>query len=785
MKLRTQILLFFLLFALTPLITAVLLNLPLVLGQMELFYHKAYLQNLRADFRDLDQHLASREEMMRLLAKLPEPGTLLDSDHRQDEAAIDTARARYTEWINQVLRDQLDIIEIVFFDEHGDPRFWLERDISSQEWRPTVTRPQAPNEEFIHAGMQGKPGAVLVSPISLNPRAGADDPRRFMTLRLLIPITGQDDGYNLGAIMMSIDVGGIASYYRNTLWVNNEGRFLQQANADAPRGDAFARFPGLQEIFAKGQLALWKDAGQQIIWVPLFRTEQSGALWVGRKVDPSPIAAFRNALTLRVLSIVFALAIAVWLAARWLAKRADGMSKQLIEGVQRVLIDEQDLTFNWRGPTEVRQLGESLSRLSAEHTRNLRNLQEHARKLEESNRYKSEFLANVSHELRTPLNSILLLSKLLTEKNSGLGAEQVKQARVIHEAGSDLKALIDNILDLSRIEARRSSISLDRIDLQQLAHELLEMVNPQFAAKGLQLTLETGDDAPAQIYSDPDKIRQILKNFLSNAVKFTDKGSVTLRIDGCTKSPAHDCDLAISVRDTGIGIAKGKQEHIFEAFRQADGSTSRRYGGTGLGLAISQQLAHLLGGRIELLSGEGEGSTFSLLLPLEFDRANLDQEQLDPGPADQAEDVSRTLTRPRAESMTPATEDQIIAGHKILLVDDDVRNLLALTPLLEGWGLSVTAAGDGYEALEVLEDEEFSLVLMDIMMPELDGYDTIRRIRGDARLRDLSVIALTAKTEDKDREACLEAGADDFIAKPIDAGELKQLIARHLPFRPS
>ena len=167
MKLRTQILLFFLLFALAPLIIAVLLNLPLVLERMELFYHKAHLQNLRADFRDLDQHLASRDEMVKLLAKLPEPGTVLGNRQNQDEKAIDTARARYTEWINHILRDQSDIIEIVFLGQDSGERFWLERDITTQEWRPTPDLPQQANPRFIETSLKGNPGNVLVSPISL------------------------------------------------------------------------------------------------------------------------------------------------------------------------------------------------------------------------------------------------------------------------------------------------------------------------------------------------------------------------------------------------------------------------------------------------------------------------------------------------------------------------------------------------------------------------------------------------------------------------------------------
>jgi CheY-like chemotaxis protein len=235
------------------------------------------------------------------------------------------------------------------------------------------------------------------------------------------------------------------------------------------------------------------------------------------------------------------------------------------------------------------------------------------------------------------------------------------------------------------------------------------------------------------------------------------------------------------VTDSGIGIPAEKHDHIFEAFKQADGATNRRYGGTGLGLTISQQLAHLLGGHIELDSRENEGSTFSLLLPLQFDPERVDAEHVTHH--DLEDEPGMATLKPQPQ--TPPQEEQLFTGHNILVVDNDVQNLLALTPLLEKWGLEVTAAGDGGEAMEALEEEHFSLVLIDVMMPGLNGYDTIRRIRAGHRTDHLSVIALTAETGSSEREACIEAGADDFVSKPLDPEELRETIARHLPDDPS
>ena len=276
--------------------------------------------------------------------------------------------------------------------------------------------------------------------------------------------------------------------------------------------------------------------------------------------------------------------------------------------------------------------------------------------------------------------------------------------------------------------------------------------------------------APASINTDSEKLRQILINFLSNAVKFTAQGTVTVRL---AQGPEHDgvrYPVCISVTDTGIGIAADKLELVFEAFRQADGSTSRRFGGTGLGLAISRELAWLMGGDILVESTPGSGTTFSLLLPLELPAT--------PRLSSQGKTAGNSDARESVQSIPPAD----YGGARILLVDDDVRNLLALTPVLEQWGLEVMAAGDGPEALETLAtDGEFSLVFMDIMMPDMDGYETIRRIRQQERFADIPVIALTTRSTKEDEHQCQEAGASDCIVKPVDLKILKNMLDKYLP----
>jgi len=781
-KLRSQVFLFLLLLGLTPLLVSVAMNIPLVLDRLELFYHKAYLQKLRADFRDLDQHITRRHEMVRLFAKLPEPGMALGEDDATTDDTLAQRREAYSDWANRVLFDQPDIIQVTFMRKTGDIAYSLERNRDTGVLTPGGHQADLPGADFIAAGLKVSPGVVLTSPISFNRDIIDSDPQRFMTLSFISPLfaaSGEGSAPELqGAVIFNLDVGGLAHVYSDLYWALNNGEYLP-ADKDAPlQSSAFLDFPGLQDIFAKGELGLWEDGGQQIFWLPLFLIEGSGPLWVGRSVDPSPIAEFRSALELRVVSIVTGLLVVVFVVARILALRSERISRELTGGIARVLEQDQPVRFFWKRPEELRNLGEKLSRLAEKHAQDASALRSHARELEESNRYKSEFLANVSHELRTPLNSILLLSKMLASSRTALPAESVRQAQVIHDAGNDLRTLIDTILDLSRIEAGKVSLKTRPVKLRDLLDNLLELMHPQFVEKGLQLEVRIDPDAPATLVSDHEKLRQILVNFLSNALKFTERGRVTIRLSRNRAADSGSRPAAISVSDSGIGIPEDKQALVFEAFKQVDGSTSRRYGGTGLGLTISRELARLIGGRIELQSRAGVGSTFTLLLPL----AVADTAAAAAAPAGQS-DREPDREHVAAPSDIPQAD---YAGARVLVVDDDLRNLLALTPLLESWNIEVAAAGDGREALETLhEDSNFDMVLMDLMMPLLDGFETIRAIRADPRLPALPVVALTARAAADDRNRALACGANEFVSKPVEPAQLKAVLDRYLRKRRS
>jgi HAMP domain-containing protein/signal transduction histidine kinase/ActR/RegA family two-component response regulator len=455
-----------------------------------------------------------------------------------------------------------------------------------------------------------------------------------------------------------------------------------------------------------------------------------------------------------------------------------------------------------------------------------RELEERARQLALASTYKSEFLANMSHELRTPLNSTLILSKLLADNREGnLTPQQVEFARTIHSACTDLLQMINDVLDLAKVEAGRMELFPLVVPIEDLAAYVESLYQPIATDKGLEFTVDVSPDLPQSLYTDRQRLQQILRNLLSNAMKFTHEGRVRLRIRPAdaseVKNPAlkeAPMRVAFVVEDTGIGIPADKLTLIFEAFQQADGTTSRKYGGTGLGLSICRELTRLLGGELQVSSVLGQGSTFTLYLPAEHcssqaalasdrvgsvsatpdrlesvstsDRMDTLATGADVKPGEAQETVKgvsswrkELVSTPEsgAKSELPPRSTVRFNGERILVVDDDPRYVYAITTALEQHGLNVMCVDNGVAGIRVLEQNpDIRLVLMDIMMPELDGNATIAAIRRTPKFRDLPLIAVTAKAMKGDREECLAWGASDYITKPIDIDHLLERIAEHL-----
>ncbi|HLO19929.1 MAG TPA: response regulator, partial [Sphingomicrobium sp.] len=553
-----------------------------------------------------------------------------------------------------------------------------------------------------------------------------------------------------------------------------------------------------------------------------------------------------------------------------------------------------------------------------------RALEEKAEQLALTSKYKSEFLANMSHELRTPLNSLLILSKLLSDNAQGnLNEKQVDFAKTINSAGSDLLNLINDILDLSKIESGTVSIEIGEMPMANLKQHMERTFRQLAADKSLDFNVRFDSKLPQTIHTDEKRLQQIVLNLLSNAFKFTARGGVTFAVRCAEEgwSANHPTlrnaarAIEISVTDTGIGISEDKQKLIFEPFHQADGTTSRKYGGTGLGLSISREIARLLGGELRVFSKPGEGSTFTLYVPLETEASAVpqgsaihlensgavvptalptgfevedDRDQLGKDPfvliveddatfatilLDAAREAglkgvvstagagtlamarklqptaisldlgladidgfvlldllkhdpetmhvpihvisgagrSKTAAQMGAFGVTekPAGRDELVgifrslakeagrkprkarkavkpaetrsvpelAGAKVLIVDDDIRNIFSLTSVLESHDVEVLHAERGKEGILILEQTVgVDVALIDIMMPEMDGYETMQQIRRRPALADLPLIAVTAKAMKGDRQKCLDAGASDYIAKPVDIELLLALL---------
>lgn len=403
-------------------------------------------------------------------------------------------------------------------------------------------------------------------------------------------------------------------------------------------------------------------------------------------------------------------------------------------------------------------------------------LRKTANRLRQSSNYKSEFLANMSHELRTPLNSILILSEMLAE-NAGhnLSKEELEYAQVIHNSGKDLLNLINDILDLSKVEAGKMDLWFSITDLYTIPQHVKGLFAPVARQKNLELDVNVDANVTPVFHTDIKRFHQIINNLLSNALKFTEKGSVQVNVEQPELTPEmksiSDTWVKVNVKDTGIGIPKDKQELVFESFLQADGATVRKFGGTGLGLSICREFSKLLGGWITLESEEGVGSTFTLYLP-----------SLPEGNAAIVEEIKAKEALPyevEEPAEKPAVQDKtIFNGKHILIVDDDDRNIYALRQSLEHKGVKVLTASNGAECIEFLKSDASSIdaVLMDIMMPEMDGYETMEIIRNELQIQHLPIIALTAKAMKQDRERAFEAGASDYISKPLNLDQLFSLL---------
>uniref|UniRef100_A4XNM7 histidine kinase n=1 Tax=Ectopseudomonas mendocina (strain ymp) TaxID=399739 RepID=A4XNM7_ECTM1 len=420
---------------------------------------------------------------------------------------------------------------------------------------------------------------------------------------------------------------------------------------------------------------------------------------------------------------------------------------------------------------ELDQRNTALGRIQAQ-------LEERAEELQRASRYKSEFLANMSHELRTPLNSSLILAKLLAENARGnLDEEQVKFAESIYSAGNDLLNLINDILDIAKVEAGKLEVRPERTPLAGMLESLSDVFEPLARERGLSFEIERQAELPQTLFTDRQRAEQILRNLLSNAFKFTDRGGVTLRV-----SRHDEQTLAFAVSDSGIGIAPDQQAVIFEAFRQADGTTNRRYGGTGLGLSISRDLAGLLGGSIGVSSVPGEGSTFTLLLPERLLDHGAPARPLPAAPVSPPAVVASVPAAPlpaAPRAPAPFADDRERlgerGGRRVLVVEDEVRFARILFDLAHELGYACLVATSADEGLELARQYRPDAILLDMRLPDDSGLGVLQRLKDDAQTRHIPVHVVSVEDHS---EAALHLGAVGYALKPTSRDQLKEVFGK-------
>jgi signal transduction histidine kinase/CheY-like chemotaxis protein len=460
----------------------------------------------------------------------------------------------------------------------------------------------------------------------------------------------------------------------------------------------------------------------------------------------------------------------------------ENINAELEAQAEKLQASEEELRVQQEELQQANQELEERSRLLEEKNelileRNLE-IQGKAEELAQSTKYKSEFLANMSHELRTPLNSILLLSRLLYENHeSNLSADQVEYASVIQSSGKGLLTLIDEILDLSKIEAGKMELDYSDISLATITNDLKSLFIPMAREKQIEFSVEIKNDVPGTIETDKLRLEQVLRNLLSNAVKFTKEGSVKLEIS------RNETSILFSVIDTGIGISKDKQDTIFEAFQQADGSTRRQFGGTGLGLSISRELARLMGGTISLCSEEGKGSEFTLLLPLIKPVNEVSPIKQEPGMVETADKKSEVLSKQEQQFISPVIpapvpddRDEIQEGDRsILIIEDDTNFAGSLLNYTRTKGYKGIVAVRGDEGIQLAKKFLPIGILLDIQLPVKSGWQVMDELKSDPSTRPIPVHIMSshqAKTKS------ISKGAIDFISKPVAFEKLGEMFTR-------
>jgi signal transduction histidine kinase/CheY-like chemotaxis protein len=528
-------------------------------------------------------------------------------------------------------------------------------------------------------------------------------------------------------------------------------------------------------------------------------------------------ASVINGVMLSLIAMVLSFILAVW-AGLYFSKRITRPIIRLRDAVKTIGKGQQGVTMAVDAENEIGELSasfnemiENLNKTAASRDALFDEVKQHAGRLEErvaertreltdahkellnravvlsrlkdeaetAAKAKSEFLANMSHEIRTPMNAVIGFGELL--KSTPLTLQQKDYVETICVSGGLLIALINDILDLAKIESSKVALEDIDFDMEYLIAGILKILRPRIGEKRIDLNLVYPEEVPRYFKGDPTRLRQIFLNLVSNAIKFTDKGEVTVRVTrehaGAASEAGAPATLRFSVKDTGIGIPEEKQGEIFETFTQADSSITRKYSGSGLGLAITRSLISLMGGAIAVKSGPGKGSDFFFTLSLKPGQPTTEKENALIG-MEMLKGKRALIPGENEQSREKHLAHELLTrGISVLVVEDNALNQKLMGILLRKMGCVYDMANDGQEAVEKISKHDYDLILMDIQMPVMDGYEASKKIRGLMGTA-IPIIALTAHVFKEDEEKCRAAGMNDFIAKPVEIKALKEMLLK-------